>query len=73
MSELILGALGFLIIIAIFSEEFGLLLKWLNGILRQYPYLKLIVYPLAVLILLAITALLVNSLLQLVSLKFSYD
>ncbi len=73
MSELILGALGFLIIIAIFSEEFGLLLKWLNGILRQYPYLKIIVYPLAVLILLAITALLVNSLLQLVSLKFSYD
>ncbi len=73
MSELILSALGFLIIIAIFSEEFGLLLKWLNGILRQYPYLKIIVYPLAVLILLAITALLVNSLLQLVSLKFSYD
>jgi hypothetical protein len=73
MSEFILGALGFLLVIALFSEEFGLLLKWLNGILRQYPYLKLIVYPLAVLILLAITALLVNSLLQLVSLKFSYD
>jgi uncharacterized membrane protein (DUF106 family) len=73
MSELILGALGFLLVISIFSEEFRLLLQWLNGILRQYPYLKLIVYPLAVLILLAITALLVNSLLQLMCLKFSYD
>jgi len=57
-----------------FSEEFRKLIKWLQKILQQNPNLKVIIYPLTLLLVTAALWLIGNSLVSLfTSIKFSYD
>jgi hypothetical protein len=65
---------GFFLALLLFSEEFRRLVRWFRNIVRQYPRLRFLVYPLATLLVIAAAALIVNSLIHLCStVLFTYD
>jgi hypothetical protein len=65
---------GFFLIFILFSEEFARVIKWLGGVLRRHPQLKVVVYPLALLLAAAGLLIIGNSLVSLfTAFKFSYE
>ena len=67
MVEVLLSALGIILIIFLCSEECRLGLRRFRVILERRPYLKFAVYPIGVALLLATAALITNSILKLLS------
>jgi hypothetical protein len=65
---------GFFLVLLLFSEEFRRLVRWFRNIIRQYPRLKFLFYPVATLLVIAAAALIANSLLHLFgTVLFFYD
>ncbi len=65
---------GFFLIFILFSEEFAWVIKWLTGLLRRHPRLKVVIYPLALLLAGAVLLIIGNSLISLfTTVKFSYE
>jgi H+/Cl- antiporter ClcA len=65
---------GFSLIFILFSEEFARVVKWLTGLLRRHPRLKVVVYPLALLLAGAGLLIIGNSLISLfTTANFSYE
>ena len=65
---------GFLLLIALFSEEFARALVWLRARLAEYPRYRLIAYPLVVALLLAAGIIIAASLIKLsTTATFSYE
>jgi len=64
---------GFFLIFILFSEEFARGIKWLRELLQLRPRLKVVVYPLALLLAGAGLLLIGSSLASLFGLKFSYE
>lgn len=66
--------IGFFLIFILFSEEFNNLLKYVRSMVKIYPILKLIVYPIAMLLAAVFLIIIGNSLISLItSIKFSYE
>jgi hypothetical protein len=65
---------GFLLVLILCSEEFKRLVKYLWKVISRYPRLKVLCYPLAVVLIMAAAALIANSFITLfVTVLFSYD
>jgi hypothetical protein len=65
---------GFLLILLLFSEEFKRLVSWFWEVIRQEPRLKIILYPLALLLMVVAGALIVHSIITLfTTVLFSYE
>ena len=65
---------GFFLVLFLFSEEFRRLVTWFGNFTRQHPRLRILCYPLAVLLTLAVTALIAHSFLTLfATVRFSYE
>jgi hypothetical protein len=65
---------GFLLIIALFSEEFARALKWVQVRLQRSPRYRLIIYSLLALLLVAAGIIIVTSLITFsTTATFSYD
>jgi hypothetical protein len=73
MVEILLSALGIILIIFLGSEECRLGLRRLRGILEQRPYLKFAVYPLGAALLLVTAGLIANSILRLLAAAKFYE
>lgn len=74
MLDSLLFYAGFLLLIIPFSEDFRNLVNRLWDLLRQYPTLKIVIYPLALLLVAAAVLIIGNSLKTLfITLKFSYE
>jgi hypothetical protein len=73
MVNILLSAVGFLLIILLLTEEFRDFLKHLWRRLTVRPWMKYLAYPLAAALLLAATGFIIFALWSLVSTKFSYD
>lgn len=74
MLQFLTIAAGLLLIIILCTEECRLALQraWLS--LRRRPYLRLLAYPLAVLLVLIAAVVIIGSLITLIaSVRFSYD
>jgi hypothetical protein len=72
--EAVVQYAGFFLAVLLFSEEFKRLVAWLRDLTARRPGLKLLVYPLAALLTVAVTALIVNSFITLVTtVLFSYE
>jgi hypothetical protein len=70
----ILFVAGFLLLIALFSEEFARALGWLRDNLKRYPRYRLIIYPLLFVLLVAAGIIIVTSLIDFATgPTFSYD
>ena len=71
MVEILLSALGIILIIFLCSEEFRLMARRLKVLLEQRPYLKFALYPIGAALLLATAGLIANSVLKvLTAIKF---
>jgi len=65
---------GFLLLIALFSEEFARALAWVREKLAQYPRYRIIAYPLIAALLLAAGIVIATSLIKFVTnATFSYE
>jgi uncharacterized protein YacL len=65
---------GFLLIIIFFSEEFARALKWLRARLQRSPRYRIIVYPMALLLIIVAGIIIITSLIKFsTALTFSYD
>jgi hypothetical protein len=65
---------GFFLILLLCSEEFKRLVSWFWKVIRQEPQLKIILYPLALLLMVVVAALIVHSFITLfTTVLFSYD
>jgi predicted PurR-regulated permease PerM len=65
---------GFLLIIALFSEEFARALEWLRTRLKRSPRRRIIIYPLLVLLIAAAGFIIITSLIKFsTTIPFSYD
>jgi uncharacterized protein YacL len=65
---------GFLLIIFFFSEEFARALKWLRARLQRSPRYRIIVYPMALLLIIVAGIIIITSLIKFsTALTFSYD
>ena len=74
MLETALFYAGFFLVFILFSEEFARVIKWLTGFLRRHPRLKVVVYPLALLLAGAGLLIIGNTLISLfTAVKFSYE
>jgi hypothetical protein len=74
MTKSIIFYIGFLLIVILFTEEFHQSLKWARGALQEYPHLKRIAYPLAVLLAILAALLIANSLITLfIGIRYSYE
>ncbi len=73
MASLILFYAGFLLILILFTEEFGQAVHWLRATLKQYPRYRAIAYPLIFLLAIAAGLIITSTLIRLATLTFSYD
>jgi CRISPR/Cas system-associated protein Cas10 (large subunit of type III CRISPR-Cas system) len=73
MVNILISAVGFLLIILLCTEEFREALKTLWRRLTARPGAKYLAYPLAVVLILAAAGLILFSLWSLLSTRFSYD
>lgn len=73
MLEMLLSALGFLLILILFSEELKLFLDRTGGILQQHPILKFVAYPVGALLMVIAAGLIVNSLIKLMTAARFYE
>jgi hypothetical protein len=65
---------GFLLLIALFSEEFARAAAWVRGKLTQYPQYRIIAYPLILALLLAAGIIIAASLIKFsTTVSFSYE
>ena len=65
---------GFFLILLLCSEEFKRLVAWFWKVIRQEPQLKIILYPLALLLMAVMAVLIVHSIVTLfTTVLFSYD
>jgi len=63
-----------LLIIILFSEEFGRVLTWLRALLQRSPRRRILVYPLLLLLIVIAGIIIVTSLIKFATtLTFSYD
>jgi hypothetical protein len=70
----ILFVAGFLLIIFMFSEEFARTLEWFRARLKHSPRLRVLVYPLLLLLIVVAGFLIITSLIKFsTTLTFSYD
>ncbi len=73
MASLILFYAGFLLILILFTEEFGRAVHWLRATLKQYPRYKALAYPLIFLLTVAAGLIITSTLIRFAALTFSYD
>lgn len=74
MIRIILFCVGFLLFIALFSEEFARAVAWLRTQLAQYPQYRIIAYPLIAALLLAAGIIIAASLIKFsTTASFSYE
>ena len=65
---------GFFLVVILFSEECRRLVAWFWRMVRQYPRLRVLFYPLAMLLVIGAAALIANSFIRLfITVLFSYD
>lgn len=70
----ILFVAGFLLFIALFSEEFARAAAWLRELLTRYPRYRIIAYPLIAALLLAAGIVIATSIIKFVTTAtFSYE
>ncbi len=72
--EAVVNYAGFFLTLLLFSEEFKRLVAWLRNLTAHRPGLKFLLYPLAALLAVAVTALIANSFLVLITaVLFAYE
>ena len=73
MVSLILFYAGFLLLLILFTEEFGRAVQWLRARLEAHPRYKVIAYPLIFLLMAAAGIIITSTLIRFATLTFSYD
>ena len=73
MASLILFYAGILLLLLLFTEEFGRAWRWLRASLNQYPRYKVIAYPLIFLLVAAAGIIITSTLIRFATLTFSYE
>lgn len=74
VSQAILQYAGFFLILILCSEEFRRLVAWFWKVIKQDPRLKILFYPLAVVLIVVVAALIANSFITLfTTVLFSYN